>query len=85
MKIRLNKVKQSKGFKYNLCLISEYYYYYINYSQTDFSKNTLMYSRETDVLISDNNFAYISLKKEVEGSEALWISPKLKRNINTNP
>jgi hypothetical protein len=79
MRLVLQKTKTIKGSLYRLSLITEDFYFYSNYQEGDENKNTLMYNRKTDLLISDNYFAYGALEEHLEKADHLWISKYLKR------
>ena len=78
MKIKLQKTKTISGNLYRLSLITEDFYFYSNYQEGDENGNTLMYDRQTDKLLSDNDHAYTALEDYLEKEEYLWISRYLK-------
>lgn len=79
MRLVLQKTKAIRGSLYRLSLITEDFYFYSNYQEGDENKNTLMYNRQTDLLISDNYFAYGALEEILEENKYVWVSKYLKK------
>lgn len=82
MRIKLQKTKMIKGQIFRLSLITENHYYYSNYQEADENANTLIYERKTDILLSNNYFAYGALAEELETENYIWVSRYLKNCYN---
>jgi hypothetical protein len=79
IKIKINKTKSIRGKLFRLSLVTENFYFYSNYKDGDENSNTLIYSRSTDQLISNNYFAYEALEDVLSSENYMWASSYLKK------
>jgi hypothetical protein len=78
MLIKLPKTKTIRGNLFRLSIVAENFYFYSNYKDGDENRNTRMYERHSDKLLSDNYFAYAALEGILEREDYLWVSRYLK-------